>query len=232
MKQLLSLGLATVFLATGAIAQVGPSAQPEEVFRGVMRCSQENAELKASFTLNFRRLDSTWVSHRYDARTDEWTFLSGDIASLKKHGRQAFEQLSAKLGRPGGLVPQDLEHTVGPLEFLEVKDGAWVYTFLPSAIRGEKPMPADMVEALEKRFVVDPATGCAAALSMTATRSYKPGFLTRVDEFAFEHRFARVSGSDIPLLAGFTSRSKGTSLFSAYAEDKEATITDIEVIRD
>lgn len=226
----LSVCLAPTLGVLGAKAQ--PDVSPAVTLEKALACVKDHNDLKASFTLHFRRLDSEWISHRYDAQTGEWTYLEGEIRTLKNDGRRAFENLSIKLGRPGGLVPEDLAETVMDLTWVGRTDKGLVYSFLPASRRGGKPMPPAMLEALDRRLVIDEETGCVTGLSMESTKPYKPGLMTRIDDYDFSYHFAKVPGADVPLLAGFTSRTKGKSFYSGFEEDMEATITDIQILKD
>jgi len=224
------MAAAALALAGSTVAVAEPNLEPGEVFAKALECSETNKDLKASFTLNFRRLNSTWVTHRYDAATQEWTFLSGNLDSLKKRGRLAFEKLSQEVGKTGGLVPKDLQDTVTNLEYLHDENGDHIYSFTPLAQKGEKSMPEAMVNALDRRFAIDSQSLCASALSMEATKPFKPGKMTNIDSFAFAYHFEQNGSSDIPLLSGFTSASKGKSFFASFEEDIEVTITDVVIL--
>lgn len=223
-----AIALAGSAYTLSAVAE--PTMAPREALAKALECSEANKELEASFTLNFRQLGSTWITHRYDASTKEWTFLSGSLDTLKKRGRQAFERLSQEVGQPGGLVPKDLQDTVSDLEYLSEESGAYLYSFTPIDRKGEKPMPEAMVDALVRRFAIDDETLCASALTMQATKPFKAGTMTKVESFAFAYHFEKAGGSQIPLLSGFTSASKGKSFFTSFEEDIEVTITDVVLL--
>lgn len=215
-------------LETGALKSGAPLA-PQDVLEKAIACAVENKDLAASFTLDFTRHGAS-VSHRYDARSEEWTFLSGKLNSLKKDGRKSFEEVSQTMGRKGGLVPKDISDTVESLTFLEETDEAFVYIFEPSAAEGEDPMPSAMVEALDRRFLVDKETLCMSGLSMVSAKGFKPSAIVKIDTFEFAYDFKRPDGSPIPLIAGFQSAATGSALFKAFDDETRVIISDVEIV--
>jgi hypothetical protein len=202
---------------------------PQNVLEKAIACASENKNLRASFTLDFTRHGAS-VSHRYDARSEEWTFLSGQLNALKKDGRMSFEEVSQELGQTGGLVPKDISDTVESLTYLEETEDAFVYVFQPGAAEGEDPMPPAMVEALDRHFLVDKETLCMSGLSMISAKSFKPSAIVKIETFEFAYEFKKTAGSPIPLIAGFQSAATGSALFRDFDDETRVTISDVEVL--
>lgn len=203
---------------------------PEDALRKAVECAERYETLAASFTLTFERSGQPRISERYDVAANEWSFIDGNKDDLDKDVRKAWKGMQEQFGRVGGLVPKDIAATVTEPVLVDATDDTLVYSFVPGAAEGEKPMSEDMIDALERRFIVDRATGCMSGLSMISTRAFKPAPIATITSFRFVQVFERPAASPIPLITGFRSSASGTALFKAFDESSVMTISEIEVL--
>lgn len=226
----LGLGLAGL----PAAAQIPMKARAEakqrpEVLQKAIDCSKTYAELDASFTMTFLQSGQAPVSERYDAPSKRWTPVAGAASVLDSEAAEGFAEVKEDVGRPGGLVPEDIFEALTEPELIEETEDLLVYTFVPGAEEDEDPMPQGMVKVLQRRFVIDRATMCLAGMSMIAMRPFKPAPIVKLNKFEFAYEFNKPAGSPIPLVSEFRTIAKGRAMFRKFDESVTVQISDVVV---
>lgn len=208
------------------------NALPDGV-RQAVQCAAENASLVANFTLTFDRTGAPSIVGRYNVASDTWSTVPGrpqNLEDLDDEVVKAWADVQEEFGRKGALIPDDIAIRVTQPVLIEETDETRVYSFVPGAKEGDRTLSRAAIEALERRFVVDRASGCMTGLFLQSTRSFRPALLANIDYFDFIWTFAPLAGSPIPLIASFTSTAKGRALFKSFDEDTNVTISDVQLL--
>lgn len=223
--RVLFASLAGVTLAATAPA----SALMPDALEQAISCSKKYKDLPASFTLTYAPSAASPVAARYDVETDQWTMVFGDPDALDREAADGFAGIKDEVGKRGGLVPQDVFATLNDLVLLEETEAFLVYSFTPGPDEDGDPMPEAMIEALDRRFVIDRASMCMSGMSMMSTMPFKPASVAKVDEFEFTYEFSQPEASPIPLLSTFRTRAKGSAMFQQFDDSVVVSISDVVI---
>jgi hypothetical protein len=204
-------------------------AGAEDDMTAAVACSEANSTLTASFTLSLQKDKLAPLAARYDAASDSWTMLEGDLEEVDKEVRTSFEKLQEDTGQPGGLVPDEIFDGIVAPQFVEETATGKIYSFKPST-EGEDAMPEKMVESIDGRFTLDKATGCLAAFSMKATKPFKPATIAKIDRFDMNYQLAKPTPEQIPLMAGFSTDVAGSAMFKKFSETTTIRVFDVDIL--
>lgn len=204
---------------------------PEGV-RQAVACAAENAALVSQFTLTFTRDSSPAIAGRYHVDSDTWTTVPGnqqDLNDLDDEVVEAWADVREEFGRRGALLRDDIAVRITQPVLIEETNEILVYSFVPGAKEGDRKLSDEMIEALDRRFVVDRKTGCMIGLSLKSTRPFKPALLASIEHFDFVWTFLPRGDSSVPLIASFKSSARGRALFMSFDESTTVTISDVQL---
>jgi len=188
--------------------------------------AKTNDKLRVSYTMSFQWKD---VTTRYDASTQTWTPLSGDIKTLGKIGTKKFKTWKRVESKPGGLTYTDYRSSIKNAVKHSENHIHILYRFT------SPQTPASLEEALafvDTELAIDKNKKHLARYAIRAKKSFKPNAVTKLEAFEFDQKFERLPNSGPAVMVYSYWRAKGHRAFSQFDEEYTVRFYDFAVLHE
>ncbi len=221
---------AALFLLVTSFSGANAQDLPPPVDRALQE-AEANADLRLSYTMAFRWLIDGAVDKRvvarFDAVSEEWTFLDGALEDLSHRARKKFRTYQRLESKPGGLVYAEYRPFLADVTPTLETDQHRAYSF-----RSAQP-PASIAERgpVDTTLIVSKTHGGIERYAIKTTAPFKPNAASRLDDFVFEQTFERAAPDSPPLMTRLYWRLKGTRLLAILDEEFDIEFYDFRIVR-
>ena len=223
-QTVLSAGLAMI----AAPAALALDALPQPLDKALSE-AEARQNFKVSYTMTWQWEEAADVVERYDARTGEWTLVSGDPGALDRTGRKKLNTYKRVESEPGGLLYADYRDSLKGVTLDQETSDAWLYNFIAGQAES-----ADLEDGAEEKVTtqirVSKEDGAMELYAVKALTPFKPNAVSKLETFIFEQNFERITPDTPPVMTRVYWKAVGKQLLSSVDEEYTVLFSDFEIV--